>query len=70
LNETPPVIGVSNVVAFGIEEMEFWREIVAFAHQSVPNQPLVGYERGLSLDCAVQANFEPIGPLRVWWRPG
>ena len=34
-----------------------------------PTLPLVGYEHGPTLEAALAAGFDPIGPLRVWLHP-
>ena len=66
LNVPPPVVGISNAFGLALEESALWADIVALACSHFPSMPLTGYERGPSLDAAIRAGFEPLGPLRVW----
>ena len=72
LNETGPVVGLSNVFtalfAPAGAAAECYIGAVALAGQLFPGRPLVGYERGDDLTLARQAGFQPIGKLRVWAR--
>ncbi|HYP61079.1 MAG TPA: hypothetical protein VEQ36_11685 [Thermomicrobiales bacterium] len=62
------VVGVSNVFATGVATAEAWRELVAYVLAQWPGMPIVGYEKGPDLAAAINAGFEPIGPLQVWLR--
>lgn len=64
-NRTGGVLGLSNV--FGDDP---WPGAVAAAVARYPDLPLVGYESGVDLDAARAVGFTPVGPLRVWLRPG
>lgn len=61
-------VGVSNVFATGVATAEAWRELVAYIPAHWPGTPIVGYEQGRVLAAAIDAEFEPIGPLQVWLR--
>ncbi|MFL5679494.1 MAG: hypothetical protein ACJ77B_02700 [Chloroflexota bacterium] len=41
----------------------------AIGRAMFPGLPIVGYERGDGLAAAIDAGFEPLGPLAVWLRP-
>ena len=62
------VVGVSNVFATGVATAEAWRELVAHIQAQWPEMPIVGYEQVPDLAAAIDAGFEPIGPLQVWLR--
>ena len=67
-NISGPVVGLSNV--FGPEDVlaAVWVDVVGAVAARFPDMPIVGYERELDLDAAKSCGFEPIGPLRVWYR--
>jgi hypothetical protein len=65
-NQTAGVVGLSNVFVNGIDETATWAALVDLASDAFPGLPLVGYERGATLDVARAFGFQPIGPLRVW----
>jgi len=67
-NQTAGVVGLSNVFASGIGETAAWAALVDAASDAFPGLPLVGYERGPTLEVARACGFQPIGPLRVWVR--
>ncbi len=68
LNQSPGVVGVSNVFARPSVAPGVWPAVVQCAAKEFPGVPLVGYERGADLEAAQQVGFVPIGALRVWWR--
>ena len=65
-NRSPGAIGLSNLFAPPGDAQEAWIAVVGQIAALFPNTPIVGYEQGADLDLAVQAGFQPIGPLRVW----
>lgn len=68
LNQSPGVVGVSNVFAQPRVAPGVWPALVRCAAKEFPGVPLVGYERGADLEAAQQVGFVPIGALRVWCR--
>ncbi len=68
-NRTGSVVGVSNVFATTVNPDEVWAGIPAAVAAVFPSLPLVGYERGEHLQCALAGGFTAIGALRVWLRP-
>lgn len=68
INQSRGVVGVSNLFCPDGSEAETWAAVVAAAEPIADGQPIVGYEHGNSLDAALTAGFEAIGPLRVWLR--
>ena len=70
-NRADGAVGLSNVYACegGAAALTHtWAGCVAIGSEVFPGLALVGYERGDDLECARQAGFEEIGPLRVWAR--
>jgi len=67
-NCSPAVVGISNVFSAAAFAQETWNAIASRVCAAFPDTPLVGYERGASLQLAREAGFKPIGPLRVWYR--
>jgi hypothetical protein len=64
------VVEVSNVHACVGHEPD-WAGLVQAVGRQFPDRPLVGYERGASLQLALETGFVPTGDLRVWVRrPG
>jgi hypothetical protein len=65
-NRSESVVGCSNlwVKAGWLEAV--WRDLPSYAAHTHPGIDVVGYERGVDLEFALQAGFEVIGPLRVW----
>jgi hypothetical protein len=67
--------GVSNLfvshdaLASGSTVSTAFATAAAVAHSMFPGLPIVGYERGDELAAAIDAGFEPLGPLAVWLRP-
>lgn len=61
-------VGVSNVV--WADGRPGWPILLAALRRLAPGRPVVGYEWGTSLEQALAAGFEVLGPLRVWARPG
>ncbi|BCL17603.1 hypothetical protein [Micromonospora sagamiensis] len=57
-------VGVSNV--FGTDPAVVWRGVCA----RFGTGPLVGWETDDDLSPALDVGFRPVGPLRVWLRPG
>jgi len=71
LNVAAGAVGLSNL--FGPEEMRasVWAACRDRARAHAPGLPVVGYEQGEELACALAAGFQPLGPLRVWlWTGG
>lgn len=66
LNRTGSVVGLSNVFSLNVPLDEVWRDLVALAAQEFPSCPIVGYERGESLDAAIGTGFNDLAGLRVW----
>ena len=60
------VAGLGNVFAVDGDEHRAWREAAAAAREVAPGIPLVGWEAGASVDAAVAAGCERLGPLTVW----
>jgi hypothetical protein len=69
-NQTAGAAGLSNVFVNGIDETAAWAALVNMASDAFPGLPLVGYERGATLDVARECGLQPIGPLRVWTHQG
>lgn len=67
-NRAEGVVGLSSVFIGAADELEIWSALAAIAGAAFPGLPLVGYERGRSLEVAASCGFTPIGPLRVWMR--
>ena len=69
------VVGVSNLfvtqpsIAGGSGLTAAFAAASAMARSLFPGLPVVGYQRGDGLAAAIEAGFEPIGPLTVWLRP-
>jgi len=60
------VVGLANVYATDGRLVEAFRGAAAAAARWRPGAPVVGYETGSDLEAALEAGFEPIGPLSVW----
>jgi hypothetical protein len=52
----------------GCTVAESWPRAVAAVASAFPGMPVVGYERGETLEAALAHGAEPLGPLRVWLR--
>ena len=65
-NRSESVVGCSNLWAKSGFLETVWHDLPSFAAQIHPGINVVGYERGVDLEFALQAGFEVIGPLRVW----
>ncbi|GAA1971063.1 hypothetical protein GCM10009817_08700 [Terrabacter lapilli] len=63
---TGEVAGIGNVFALDGDVPGTWREAAAAARGVVGDMPLVGWEAGDSVDAAVAAGCERLGPLTVW----
>jgi hypothetical protein len=61
--------GVSNVFGTGLPAGQLWAGLRTAVARLHPGLPVVGYERGPSLEAARQAGFRVLGPLRIWTRP-
>ncbi|TQM62817.1 hypothetical protein [Humibacillus xanthopallidus] len=66
LHVTGEVAGLGNIFARDGDEHRAWREAAAAAREVAPGIPLVGWEAGASVDAAVAAGCERLGPLTVW----
>lgn len=64
-NRTADVVGLSNVFGSRVALPELWAGATEAAMSRFPALPLVGYERGDDLVCALNAGFECVGDLRV-----
>jgi len=42
--------------------------LLSAIHGIYPDRPVVGYESGERLEASLLCGFEPVGPLRVWFR--
>jgi hypothetical protein len=69
LNRGAEVVGLSNVFSVETAPETIWRDLISEAGAIFTGLPLVGYEHSAELATALQAGFEPIGPLRIWVRP-
>jgi hypothetical protein len=69
LNRSPSVVGVSNLFAVDGDLDGAWSGVLAIAAKHFPGLPAVGYEYDAELDAAVRNGFDPVGALRVWYRP-
>ena len=63
---TGEVAGVGNVFTRAGHDDAAWVAAAAAAREVVGGIPLVGWEAGASLDAAVAAGCERLGPLSVW----
>ncbi len=70
LNRSADVVGVSNVAGTGATLDDIWPGLLGAINTRFPELPIVGYESGDALDAALRHAFTPIGPLRVWIKPG
>lgn len=71
LNRHDDVVGISNV--FGADAIDLdavWNALTRWTAEWFPGRAIVGYESGPELDAAVGVGFTPVGPLRVWLKPG
>lgn len=66
VNVTGEVAGLGNVFAVDGDVPAAWRGAAAAAREVVGGRPLVGWEAGDTVDAAVAAGCERIGPLSVW----
>ena len=62
-------VGISNVIAADGDEAAMFARAADAVAAIAPTLPLVGYEHGPTLEAALAAGFDPIGPLRVWLHP-
>jgi hypothetical protein len=69
LNRSDDVVGVSNVLAVGIDPDDLWADLIALLDERFPGRAHVGYERGRDLEAARGGGFRVLQPLRVWSRP-
>ena len=67
-NRAAGAVGLSNVFIASGDARAVWAGLIHAASEIFPGLPLVGYQRGASLDTAIACAFQPIGPLRVWMR--
>jgi hypothetical protein len=65
-NRSTSVVGLSNLFVRGGDPDQVWAEASRAVGAQFPGLPLVGYERGPSLQAARRAGFASVGPLRVW----
>ena len=66
VNVTGEVAGLGNVFSHDGDPDLAWSAAAAAAREVVGGIPLVGWEAGASVDAAVAAGCETIGPLSVW----
>ena len=66
VNVTGEVAGLGNIFARDRDEHRAWREAAAAAREVADGIPLVGWEAGASVEAAVAAGCERLGPLTVW----
>jgi hypothetical protein len=70
LNLAPSAVGLSNVFSAEVEPNLLFGGVVRASAEHFPGLPLVGYERGASLEAALAAGLEAVGNLTVWdWHP-
>ena len=67
-NRSRGVIGLTNVFDVEGDLEDAWSGAAGAARAIWGALPIVGYDRGRSLDAAHRAGFETIGPLAVWTR--
>ncbi len=70
LNRSAHVVGLSNVFVTSAAPDDVWPGCLDAITETFPGLPIVGYEPGESLDTALRYGFTPLGPLRVWIKPG
>jgi hypothetical protein len=68
-NRTGPVVGLSNVFAPPGRDDVVWTGCINQIRSFFPSIPVVGYEKGSSLQTANSLGFDLVGPLRVWMHP-
>lgn len=68
VNVTDGVAGLGNLFARSGRAGSAWGGAVTAAREVVGGIPIVGWETGSSIDAAVAAGAETIGPLTVWVR--
>lgn len=66
VNVTGEVAGLGNVFARDGDVERAWSQAAALARSVADGLPLVGWEAGASVDAAVAAGCERLGPLSVW----
>ena len=66
VNVTGEVAGLGNLFVRDGDEHRAWREAAGAAREVAGGIPLVGWEAGASVEAAVAAGCERIGPLAVW----
>lgn len=66
VNLTGEVAGLGNVFARGADPERAWAAAAVAARTVTGGIPLVGWEAGASVDAAVAAGCERLGPLSVW----
>ncbi|NUO91344.1 MAG: hypothetical protein HOQ18_11055 [Dermatophilaceae bacterium] len=63
---TGEIAGLGNVFAHDDDEERAWAAAAAAGRSLTDGIPLVGWEAGASVDAAVAAGCERLGPLSVW----
>jgi hypothetical protein len=66
LNIAADAVGLSNLFAPEAARDAVWLACRNQAQLFAPGLPIVGYEQGDDLVCALAAGFRELGPLRVW----
>ena len=66
VNVTGEVVGLGNVFGSDGDAERAWAAAAAAARDVVGRTPIVGWEAGASVEAAVAAGCERIGPLTVW----
>ncbi|MEP5759833.1 MAG: hypothetical protein ABJ327_11130 [Litoreibacter sp.] len=64
-NLSEDVIGISNVFSTVLNDQSYYEEALSVVSMVGNGRPVVGYERGTSLQAATSAGFQVVGPLRV-----
>ncbi len=68
LSLTDSVVGISNLFCLNQQIADIWLDAVRLISGLLPETPIVGYENGEFLECAIGAGFQTCGQLRVWVR--
>jgi hypothetical protein len=66
VNVTGEVAGLGNVFSRDDDAERAWATAAAAARTVTDGLPLVGWEAGASVEAAVAAGCERLGPLSVW----
>jgi hypothetical protein len=66
LHVTGAVAGLGNIFDREGDEHRAWREAAGAAREVAPGLPIVGWEAGATVEAAVAAGCERLGPLTVW----